>query len=225
MSLDGDGQMDLVLLGPANKACFERKDPDAWKYHPFRILPTFDWTDPNLRFIDLDGDGLADVLITQDHAFLWSRSLGRDGFDRPMSTPKPRDENAGPAVVFSDATESIFLADMTGDGLVDIVRVRNGEICYWPNLGYARFGAKVTMGNAPHFDRQDLFDPKRLRFGDVDGSGTSDIAYLRADGVVLYLNQSGNRWSEPTVIRGLSTHFKVSVDLIDLLGTGTACLV
>ena len=33
----------------------------------------------------------------------------------------------------------------SGDGLVDIVRVRNGEICYWPNLGHGRFGRKVTM--------------------------------------------------------------------------------
>ena len=38
---------------------------------------------------------------------------------------------------------------MSGDGLTDIVRIRNGEVCYWPNLGYGRFGAKVTMDNAP----------------------------------------------------------------------------
>ncbi len=32
-----------------------------------------------------------------------------------------------------------------GDGLTDWVRIRNGEVCYWANLGYGRFGAKVTM--------------------------------------------------------------------------------
>ncbi len=32
-----------------------------------------------------------------------------------------------------------------GDGLPDWVRLRNGEVCYGPNLGYGRFGAKVTM--------------------------------------------------------------------------------
>ena len=31
---------------------------------------------------------------------------------------------------------------MNGDGLADLVRIRNGEVCYWPNLGYGRFGAR-----------------------------------------------------------------------------------
>ena len=51
-------------------------------------------------------------------------------------------------MVLADGTQTIFTADMSGDGLSDIVRVRNGEVCYWPNLGYGRFGAKVTMDRA-----------------------------------------------------------------------------
>ncbi len=50
----------------------------------------------------------------------------------PFSQPPPR-------------TQSIYLADMCGDGLTDWVRLRNGEVCYGPNRGYGRFGAKVTM--------------------------------------------------------------------------------
>ena len=72
-------------------------------------------------------------------------------------------------------------ADLSGDGLTDIVRVRNGEVCYWPNLGYGHFGAKVTMDNAPLFDHPDQFDHKRIRFADIDGSGTTDIIYLHRD--------------------------------------------
>jgi hypothetical protein len=41
---------------------------------------------------------------------------------------------------------------MNGDGLSDLVRVRNGEVCYWPNLGYGRFGARVSMDGAPHLE-------------------------------------------------------------------------
>ena len=51
--------------------------------------------------------------------------------------------------MFADGTQSIYLADMSGDGLSDLVRIRNGEVCYWPNLGYGRFGAKVTMDRSP----------------------------------------------------------------------------
>ena len=225
-SLDADGKMDLVLFG-ALRGRFKREPGlDAWRpFYPFVHAPNFDPADPNLRFLDVDGDGLADALLARDEVFVWCKSLGGDGFGRPHVVRKMGREDAGPTCVFADATESIFLADMTGDGMVDLVRVKNGEICYWPNLGYGRFGAKITMGNAPCFDRPDAFDPKRIRFGDVDGSGTSDIAYLRPDGAAIYLNQAGNRWSNAVLVPGVPTRPGVTIELCDLLGTGTACLV
>ena len=80
--------------------------------------------------------------------------------------------------MFADGTQSIYLADMSGDGLTDLVRVRNGEVCYWPNLGYGRFGAKVDDGPRPAGSTPDQFDPRRVRLADIDGSGTTDIIYL-----------------------------------------------
>lgn len=90
---------------------------------------------------------------------------------------------------------------MSGDGLTDLVRIRNGEVCYWPNLGYGRFGAKVTMDNAPCFDNPDQFNHKRVRLADIDGSGTTDIIYLHRNGVRIYFNQSGNGWSQPHLLK------------------------
>ncbi len=115
---------------------------------------------------------------------------------------------------------------MCGDGLTDLVRIRNGEVCYWPNLGYGRFGAKVTMDDAPWFDHPDQFDQQRVRLADIDGSGTTDIIYLGRDGVRLYFNQSGNRWSGPRRLRQFPRIDNLSSVLtVDLLGNGTACLV
>jgi len=42
-----------------------------------------------------------------------------------------------------------LLQEMCGDGSRDLVRIRNGEISYWHNLGYGRFGAKVTVDDSP----------------------------------------------------------------------------
>ena len=136
------------------------------------------------------------------------------------------DEEKGPHLIFADGTESIFLADLSGDGLTDLVRIRNGEVCYWPNLGYGRFGAKVTMDNAPWFDTPDLFNPQRIRLADIDGSGTTDLIYLGRDRIDIYRNQCGNAWSDR---ESLTSFPKVdnlaSVLALDLLGKGTACLV
>ncbi len=126
--------------------------------------------------------------------------------------------------MFADPEQSIQLADMSGDGLVDIVRVRNGEVCFWPNLGYGRFGKKVTLENSPVFAALDEFDARRVRFGDVDGSGTSDIFYLGSDRVALYLNESGNRLAAPVHIHSLPpVDNVVRLGIVDLLGQGTAC--
>ena len=109
---------------------------------PFRALPNVDFHDPNLRFTDLTGDGLADILITEDDAFTWYASLGEAGFAASERAVQAFDEERGPRFVFADREQSIYLADLSGDGLTDLVRIRNGEVCYWPNLGYGRFGRK-----------------------------------------------------------------------------------
>jgi len=104
--------------------------------------------------------------------------------------------------------------------------VRNGEVCYWPNLGYGRFGAKVTMDNAPLFDREDQFDQRRIRLADIDGSGANDVIYLGGDGVRLYFNQSGNRLSDARRLTQFPAIDNLASMLAaDLLGNGTACLV
>jgi RHS repeat-associated protein len=224
--LAGDGQLDLVKYSPLLPGFFTRTQEGDWQpFASFSALPNIDWNDPNLRFLDLDGDGHPDILITEHNAFAWYRSRAKEGFEPAAFAPKPGNENQGPAVVFADGTETIFLADMSGDGLVDITRIRNGEVCYWPNLGYGRFGRKVSFENSPRFGAPDQFDPKRIRFADIDGSGTSDILYLAPDGVAIYLNQSGNALSERKLIASLQVDSASSLSVVDLLGRGTSCLV
>lgn len=225
--LGGDGTLDLLQYAPPMSGYFEHTPEGGWApFVALRNLPTIDWNDPNLRFLDLDGDGLPDVLVTEHEALVWYRSKGKEGFEPAAFVPKPKDERKGAAVVFADGTETIHLADLSGDGLVDIVRVRNGEVCYWPNLGYGRFGRKVTLASSPWFDHPDQFDPKRVRFADLDGSGTSDLIYLGRDGVRLYFNQAGNALSSATKLTSLPpVHALSHLSVTDLLGQGTACLV
>ena len=227
MDLAGDGQPDVAVLDGPMPGLYEHDEGEGWQ--PFRPFPSRlnrDLRDPNLKFIDLDGDGHADVLVSEDDAFVWHASLAEDGFEPARRVAQALDEEHGPRIVFADGTQSIYLADLSGDGLTDIVRIRNGEVCYWPNLGYGRFGAKVTMDNAPWFDNPDQFDHKRIRLADIDGSGTTDIIYLHRDGVCLYFNQSGNSWSAPKVLNVFPRiDDVVSIMPTDLLGNGTACLV
>ncbi|WP_052410229.1 SpvB/TcaC N-terminal domain-containing protein [Paenibacillus durus] len=228
LDIEGNGRIGLAVLDGPAPGVYERTGDRNWEpFSPFRRRPNISWDDPNLCFIDLDGDGRADVLITENEAFTWYPSLGKEGFGPARSVRQPSSEEPGPRLVLADGEQSIYLADLSGDGLTDLVRIRNGEICYWPNRGYGRFGAKVVMDGAPRFDLPGQFDQARIRLADLDGSGITDLVYFAREGVRLYFNQSGNRWSIPVQLDDLPLTGEElsSAAAVDLLGNGTACLV
>jgi RHS repeat-associated protein len=227
LDLAGNGQLDLVEFDEPMPGFYKRTDDKGWTpFRPFTSLPNLNWQDHNLRFVDLTGDGRADALITEDQVLTWYPSLAESGFGPATKLRQALDEEKGPRLVFADAAQSIYLADLSGDGLTDLVRIRNGEVCYWPNLGYGRFGAKVCMDHAPWFDAPDLFEQKRIRLADIDGTGVSDIVYLHRNGAQIYFNQSGNGWSDAVTLPQFPPIDELSsVQVLDFLGNGTACLL
>jgi len=228
LDLAGDGQLELVDFGGSTPGFFERDPAQGWMpFRLFRQRPSIQWDDPNMRFVDLTGDGLADILISGDGTFTWHRSLGEDGFGPAQRVHQALDEERGPHLVLAGRAQSIYLADMSGDGLADLVRIRNGEVSYWPNLGHGRFGAKVTMDQAPWCDEPDQYDARRVLLVDIDGSGTADLIYLHRDGVRISFNCAGNGWSSVRTLKHAFPRIEnvSNVSAVDLLGNGTACLV
>lgn len=227
LDLAGDGSVDLVNFNGATPGFYERTPEGSWTpFTAFRSRPNMVSNDSSQHFIDLTGDGRADILITEDSVFTYHASLGEEGFDEAKQVFQTLDEAPGPRLLTADATVLIGVADMSGDGLADLVRIGNGEVCYWPNLGYGRFGAKITLENSPRFDLPDQFDPKRLRLADIDGSGTTDLVYLGRERVVIHRNLCGNRLADAEPLAAFPpVDDHTAVQVCDLLGNGTACLV
>ena len=226
--LDADGTKQISTLSTEPKGFFELNDEEEWQpFKAFEKVPNIDMNNPNTRMIDLNGDGKPDLLISEDNVFVWYESLGRKGFSQAQKVPHSFDEEESAYVVFSDSTQSIFLADMSGDGLTDIVRIRNGDICYWPNLGYGNFGSKISMDHAPRFDHPDAYNPSYIRIADIDGSGTPDIIYLGKNQFSCWMNLSGNRFSQkPFEITAFpQIDNQANITVADILGNGVACIV
>ncbi|MEM7373663.1 MAG: SpvB/TcaC N-terminal domain-containing protein [Bacteroidota bacterium] len=228
MDLDADGGRQLVSYAPEFPGYFELDDENEWQgFRAFQGIPNIDLRDQHTRLLDLNGNGRPDVVMTEDNVLRWYPSEGRKGFAHSRQEGMFVEEEKGLSLVFADQKQSIFLADMSGDGMTDIVRIRNGGVCYWPNLGYGRFGQKVAFDDAPVFDHTGAFDPGYIRLADLDGSGTTDIIYLGKKSFSCWKNLSGNRFSQtPFLIEAfpdIHTHSRVSVT--DLLGNGLACIV
>src|SRR5712692_109918 len=231
LDADGDGRPDLLITTAERAGYFPISTDggfDPRGYVPYRAAPAFELTDPNTRLIDVDGDGIPDVLRTGTTLQVWLNQRGNGWFAQSANGASPLD-----AVSFTDPR--IKLADMTGDGLTDVVQVGNGRLQYWPNLGYGTFGQPVVMTNRPRFEDANLygttgFDPARLLLGDIDGDGLADVVYIGPGSTMVWINQGGERFaasqpgaaSTPTVVVPATPRVDnlTALRLADLLGCG-----
>lgn len=225
--LDGTGLKDLVFHDEDGRAngYYECHSKDEWSN--FKTFPTslnFNTKDDkSIHRLDLTGNGRRDVLRSMGSGFSWYASLGKDGFDLERTCTG---EDGMRMIMANDQRSSLYFADVSGDGLADVLRVSNGRVAYCPNLGYGVFGTEIVMQNCPIFDSDDQFSFQRLHLVDLDGSGTTDIIYLTTTGeAVAYFNFCGNSWSKGVTIQGFPRLDNLSsVFCLDLLGNGTSCL-
>jgi RHS repeat-associated protein len=220
---NGDGTPDLLVTNATDARYFPltldsglRPQREGVRYH---VTPTFSLDDPDVRLVDLDGDGLTDAIRSGsefEHFFndpdptkAWART----------SRKTRKRASAFPDVDFRD--RRVRFADMTGDGLQDIVLLEEQTVVYWPNRGNGNWGSRRQMRDSPHLPWG--WNPAQLLLGDVDGDGAADLVYIDNEGVSLWVNRNGEGWGRPTVIDGTPPMTDVtSVQLIDLLGTGVA---
>jgi hypothetical protein len=258
MDVDGDATIDLVHM-PKVKT-YSVYSPEyrsgEWRWIG-REVTTADSLDAritlgtnseDIRVFDVDGDGLVDVVRTSGTSIQVWYSLGRypggDGlFGSAVWTGKSTAKlSMAPVerclpyssvpVRFSDP--DIHVADMNGDGIMDIVRIRLGDVRYWPGRGDGTFGTGamgcasgtfttgyVQMEGSPWFSDP---DGTGLRIDDVNGDGTADLVQIRMNGIDVWYNIDGKSWGSRQIVPNTppTTSLHVSrVRLVDMNGSGT----
>jgi hypothetical protein len=217
---NGDGRADLLINKPGIAGYFSTRFGGTWdkaSFQKYDYAPSFSFEDPEVKMMDLDGDGVTD-LLRNGSRFECFYNHPKKGFYKTGVVNK-KDIEDFPNVSFADSR--IKTAEMGGDGLQDLVYVYNGNISYWPNLGYGRFGKKITMQNSPRFPNG--YDPKRILLGDIDGDGLADLIYVDNNKVTIWINKSGNAWSDAIEITGTpAVNDMDSVRIADILGSGVS---
>lgn len=217
---DGDGRTDLLVSKPNLSGYYPLRFGGFWdrrSFQRYRIAPSFDLKAKDVQLVDLNGDGVTDAIRSGDRFELYFNDP-HEGWAETRRTDR-RTLAEFPNVHFEDTR--VRWADMNGDGLQDLVMVHDGNVEYWSNLGHGNWGGRVHMRNSPRLPS--AYDPRQVLIGDVDGDGAADLVFVDDGHITLWINQSGNGWSDPIEIDGTPRFTNEDdVRLVDLLGTGVS---
>ena len=220
IDMDGDAIADLVRVDQPLAGYVPRIEgggfglPVRWTQAP-SVIPAA----ARARLIDLDGDGIADLLTsTPDGSFALYFRNGAQGWREMPQVVAP---SAAPGVDLGDP--HVFMADMTGDGSPDVVRVDGGGVTYWPYLGNGRWDAPIAMADPPQLPFN--VRPERVFVSDVDGDGCADVIYIADESVTYWINRCGAGFSGPYEIAYVPGAVIGVPRLADMKGSGTPGLL
>jgi RHS repeat-associated protein len=223
MDMDGNGVADLVRLDRFDGYTPRLPQvgfnpPRAWSQVPPSLKPL----DPGTRMVDLDGNGIVDLIESSDQGFNLYYRDEATGFSAVQKVSGAQ----APAASFADPF--VLLADMTGDGTQDLVKITAGSVSYWPYLGNGRWhdpDSPLQMGRPEGLPANP--QRERLFLSDIDGDGCADLLYLDIENlqVLYWLNQSGQRFSNMQAVTGLFIPDPGAMRLADMSGLGTAGLL
>jgi RHS repeat-associated protein len=168
--IDGDGRTDVVAAGTAGISM--RRGVDGG-LGPAAFLPPINpaeaYVEPgaaNVRFLDANGDGLADVVYLTD---AWMKIyLGRGN-----GTFAVHAKVFYPWGIRAIAVDQIHLVDLDRDGVLDLLRIDAGKVRWFPGLAGFRFEAFPRQLDRPVGDLD-----AQVTFADVDGNGSLEVVWV-----------------------------------------------
>jgi hypothetical protein len=206
--LDSDGDTDVISASfDDDKIAWYENLDGAGGFGPQQVISTAANGASAVFAADVDGDGDADVLSASlyDDKIAWYENTdgsGSFGSQRVISN-------------LSDGAESVFAADVDGDGDIDVLSAfhYDNEIAWYENMdGAGNFGLQQVISAS-------LFGPYSVFAADLDGDSDTDVlsASVYGSNIVWYenTNGSGSIWLQrviSTEAPGASVVLAVDVD-------------
>jgi RHS repeat-associated protein len=174
--LDGDGLPDVLMARVGGLFWVENLGDGGWA-PPVLVAPSSPvrLDDPRVTLVDIDGDGIPDLVYTDGSGVVFYPGLGRGRFGEPV-----RLQDA-PALGASFDPHAVQWIDLCGSGQASFVYVQGGQVRVAFNLAGRAFSPLIDVG----FHRQS----SRGRVEGVDLLGTGAQGLLFTDRAV-----SGPRW-------------------------------
>ncbi len=172
----------------------------------------------NADFIDMNGDGLPDVVDTSNAKHMFNINvlsvndqMQQVTHDFPKSAAIEDKSGAGAKL----KNDSVQLLDVDGDGYTDIVDATNNVI--YLNKGKGQWDNQSMKLNASPLSDQD----PNTRFMDYNGDKKIDIVRSNGDTTTYWVNNGNGSWTKVDGGKGIGASFSTDgVRLIDMNGDG-----
>ncbi|EMO4163173.1 toxin subunit [Morganella morganii subsp. morganii] len=224
IDLDGDGRLEWVVIHRGANGYYpqDKDNAEQWlRFSSLSGLPT-EFHYPAAQLIDFTGKGLCDLVVIGPKSVRLYPS-DRKGWKGGMIIKQPDDVTLP---IFGGNERSFTgFSDLPGSGQQHLIRINMDGVYYWPNKGNGYFGHPVYI---PGFTPGEHFDPANLYLADIDGNGSADIIYAHSDHLYIYINQSGNRFSEPVKLplpKGVRYDHTCELQFADIQGNGVDCMI
>jgi RHS repeat-associated protein len=226
--MDGDGLADLVQTTAGGDVLWHANRGDAsWGERRGMIAgdtaPPAPFASRDVATADLDFDKRSDVVRSTENGYSLWLNLGEGRYSREVRTAGALHE--GRVMLFSDPGAQ--LADLNGDRLVDVIRVRPTEVVVAAGMGRGSFATAVAIPIPG--ETLDETQIARAKLADINGDGLADLVVERAAPGELHcwLNLGTDAFSPRIVVTDLPTLFgeRTAVRWADLNGNGSVDLV
>ncbi|MFA6306294.1 MAG: FG-GAP-like repeat-containing protein [Patescibacteria group bacterium] len=192
--VNGDGLADILQSTESeNKVYIKSGSDTGWIYDSNYTIPEdfifSGYKDAGVRLVDVNGDGLTDIIFARDNQTKKVYINDGDGTGWTENNNYKIPGSHTSFVSYRGEDMGVRLLDANGDGLVDILRSINGTREVYINKGdgtgwfYAGIG-----GFALDFASNIGYD-NGVRFADVNGDGLIDMLRSYDGSYAVYINQ------------------------------------
>lgn len=226
VDLYGEGVPGILYCDGASLLYWEAETADAAaRYAPARQVAAFpierEVDGATCTLTDLSGSGMLDLMVA---------APGRAGYYTCRAEGDWQDFQAFTTFPSDYQADFQRLADLTGDGLADLIRVEGDRVRVYPALGRDGYGPAEFQARRPDLpDLRSDAPEESLRFADLAGAGHPQLARI-ADGAITYWPSLGHGRFGPTVAMAGAPRLGADFDaarmmLADLDGNGCADLI